>query len=130
MQPPFTGSIEFKLTIRAFDSSMIRRAKVNYFYTPTWLYYHPPSRAECSGDGHLDFGLSLLAVPRADRNRQCTPPSKMPYWVPVSQLLTAGVLRKKVYDELRSRIDAEARDLDRSNRVTAGLPVPPVPEQI
>jgi hypothetical protein len=39
-QPPFSGSIEFKLTIRAFDKSVIRRAMVAYTYTPTWPYYH------------------------------------------------------------------------------------------
>ena len=38
-EPPFSGSIEFKLTIRAFDKQVIRKALVNYTYTPTWPYY-------------------------------------------------------------------------------------------
>ena len=76
----------------------------------------------------LEFGLSLLAVPRSDRRRPL--PLNEPYWVPVDQLLTVGVLRTRVYDQIRARIDAEAVSLDRGNRVSAGLPVPPLPEQI
>lgn len=126
---PFSGSIEFKLTIRAFDVQVIRNAKVNYTYTPTWPYYHVRSREEQAGGPCLDFGLSLLAVPRSDRNRSFSPTNK-PYWVPVSQLLTVGVLRTKVYEQIRAGIDAEALRIDRSNRFAAGLPVPPAPEQI
>jgi len=29
-KPPFSGSIEFKLTIRALDERVIRKALVNY----------------------------------------------------------------------------------------------------
>jgi hypothetical protein len=129
-KPPFSGSIEFKLTIRAFDERVIRNALVNYTYTPAWAYYDVRSRKERDGDPRLEFGLSLLAVPRSDRNRSPSPSSKEPYWVPVGQLLTVGVLRTQIYDQLRSRIDAEALNLDRGNRISAGLPVPPLPEQI
>ncbi|MPZ36176.1 MAG: hypothetical protein GEV13_35395 [Rhodospirillales bacterium] len=129
-KPPFSGSIEFKLTIRAFDKQVIRKALVNYTYTPTWPYYDVQSRKERDGDARLEFGLSLLAVPRSDRNRSVSPPSREPYWVPVGQLLTVGVLRTQIYDQLRARIDGEARDLDRDNRVSAGLPASPLPEQI
>jgi len=129
-KPPFSGSIEFKLTIRAFDTTVVRKAMVIYSYTPTWHYYHVRSRKEQAGDSHLDFGLSLLAIPRSDRNRTSSSSTKEPYWVPLGQLLAVGVLRTSMYDHLRARIDAEAQHLDRINRITAGLPVPPLPEQI
>ena len=129
-KPPFSGSIEFKLTIRAFDKQVIRKALVNYTYSPSWSYYDVQSRKERVGDAQLEFGLSLLAVPRSDRNRSISPPSKEPYWVPVGQLLTVGVLRTQIYDQLRERIDGEALNLDRDNRVSAGLPASPLPEQI
>ncbi|WP_428667621.1 hypothetical protein [Reyranella sp.] len=128
--PPFSESIEFKLTIRAFDERVIRTARVDYTYTPSWPYYDARSHAERAGSPCLDFGLSLLAVPRSDKNRSFALPTNQPYWVPVGQLLTVGVLRSQVYDQIRARIDAEALSLDRSSRVSAGLPVPPLPEQI
>ena len=109
---------------------MIRKAQINYTYTPIWSYYHVPSRTERTSDSSLDFGLSLLAVPRADRHRQFSLLTKEPYWVPVGQLLTVGVLRTQFYDQIYARIDAEAMDLDRGNRILASLPVPPLPEQI
>jgi hypothetical protein len=130
MKPPFSGSIEFKLTICAFDKRAIRKALVTYTYTPSWSYYDVWSRKERDGDPRLEFGLSLLAIPRSDRNRSISPLSKEPYWVPVGQLLTVGVLRTQIYDQLRARIDAEALNLDRANRVSVGLPVSPLPEQI
>jgi len=76
---PFSGSIEFKLSIHAFDKQVIRKALVNYTYTPTWSYYDVRSRKERDGDPGLEFGLSLLAVPQSDRNRSTSPPSKEPY---------------------------------------------------
>jgi len=127
---PFSGSIEFKLTIRAFDEQVVLKAQVTYTYTPTWSYYDARSRKELHGDPRLEFGLSLLAVPRSDKNRSNSLPSKEPYWVPVGQLLTVGVLRTHIYDQLRARIDAEALNLDRGNRISAGLPVPPLPDEI
>ena len=129
-KPPFSGSIEFKLAIRAFDEPVIRKARVIYTYTPPWPYYHVRSHEERTGQVQLDLGLTLLAVPRSDKNRTSPPATNQPYWVPLGQLLTAGVLRTKVYDQLRARIDAEALDTDRRNRIHAGMPVPSLPEQI
>lgn len=130
MKPPFLGTIEFKLAFSAFDERVTRKARAIYTYTPPWPYYHPRSRRERTGHHQLDLGLTLLAVPRADRNRTARPPTNEPYWVPLGQLLTVGVLRTKVYDQLRARVDAEALEIDRRNRIAAGLPVPPLPEQI
>jgi hypothetical protein len=129
-KPPFSGSIEFKLTIRAFGVSVSRQAMALYTYTPSWSYLHVPSRQEQTGPSHLDFGLSLLAVPRSDRKRTAPSSTKEPYWVPVGQLLAVGVLRTSIYEQLHLQIDTEAQRLDRANRISAGLPVPPLPEQI
>jgi hypothetical protein len=127
---PFSGSIEFKLVIRAFGVSVIRQAMALYTYTPAWSYFHVLSGQERTDHSHLDFGLSLLAVPRSDRKRTAPSPIQDPYWVPVGQLLAVGVLRMSIYDQLHLQIDTEAQRLDRANRISAGLPVPPLPEQI
>jgi hypothetical protein len=58
---PFSGSIEFKLTVRAFEKRVIRSAQINYGYTPAWPYYDAQSREKRTGVTSLDFGLSLLA---------------------------------------------------------------------
>ena len=128
--PPFSGSIEFKLAFRAFDESVIRKARVTYAYTPPWPYYHVRSCQERNDQLRLDLGLTLLALPRSDRSRTGRPPTNEPYWVPLGQLLTVGVLRTKVYDQLCMRIDTESLNTDRDNRRSAGLPLPPLPEHI
>lgn len=127
--PPFTGTIEFVLSIRAFDERTARKARVAYAYTPHWTYFHVPSRTEKTDDQRLDLGLALLAVPRAGRSG-IGPHADKPYWVPVGQLLTVGVLRPKVFELLRTRIDIEAQEVDRRNRISAGLTVPPAAEYL
>jgi len=124
---PFTGTIEFVLSIRAFDE---RTARVAYGYTPHWPYFDIPSRTEKIDNQRLDLGLTLLAVLRPGRSRTGPPPAGEPYWVSVDQLLTVGVLRPKVFEHLRARIDIEAQQVDRRNRISAGLSVPPAPDYL
>ena len=35
-EQPFSGSIEFKLGLRAFEQSVVRDASAIYAYTPAW----------------------------------------------------------------------------------------------
>lgn len=128
--PPFIGTIEFVLSIRAFDERTAREARVDYAYTPHCAYFDVPSRTEKTRDHQLDLGLALLALPRADRSRIGPPPAGSAYWVSISQLLTVGVLRPKVLELLRSRIDCDAQEVDRRNRIDAGLTVPPAAEYL
>lgn len=129
-EPPFSGTIEFKLAIRAFDERVIRKARAVYTYAPQWPYYNVQSRQECTAELRLDFVLTLLALPNSDRSRTDSPHTRKPYWVPFDQLLTVGVLRTRVYDQLRARIDTEALSQDRSHRLSAGLPVLGLPERL
>lgn len=128
--PPFIGTIEFVLSIRAFDESTARKARVTFAYTPNWPYFHVPSRTEKMDNQGLEAGLTLLAIPRAGRRRAGPPTAGEPYWLPVGQLLTVGVLRPKVLEQLRARIDTEAKQADRRNRISAGLSVPPAAEYL
>src|SRR5713226_516205 len=126
---PFTGSIDFKLAIGAFDVRVLRKARLTYAYMPAWSYYDLRSGTERSGEFQLDVGLSILALPQSDRSRNSDLPATR-FWAPVSQLLHIGILSARVHDQLRCRVDAEARDADRRNRVQAGWPAPDLPEQI
>jgi hypothetical protein len=126
---PFTGSIDFKLAIGVLDVRVLRKARLTYVYMPVWPYYDVQSGTERSGDFQLEVGLSILALPRSDRRRTSDIPGKR-YWAPLSQLLTIGILSARVHNQLRCRVDAEARDADRSNRLRAGWPAPDLPEQI
>ena len=126
---PFTGSIDFKLAIGAFDVRVLRKARLTYAYMPAWSYYDLRSGTERSGEFQLDVGLSILALPQSDRSRNSDLPATR-FWAPVSQLLHIGILSARVHDQLRCRVDPEARDADRRNRVQAGWPAPDLPEQI
>ena len=126
---PFTGSIDFKLAIGAFDVRVLRKARLTYAYMPAWSYYDVRSGTERSGDLQLEVALSILALPRSDRNRTSDISGKR-YWAPLGQLLTTGILSTRVRHQLRCRVDAEARDADRRHRLRAGWPVPDLPEQI
>ena len=61
---PFTGSIDFKLAIGAFDVRVLRKARLTYAYMPAWSYYDVRSGTERSGEFQLEVALSILALPR------------------------------------------------------------------
>jgi hypothetical protein len=126
---PFTGSIDFKLAIGVLDVRVLRKARFTYAYMPPWSYFDVRSGTERSGEFRLEVGLSILALPRSDRSRTSDIPAKR-YWAPLSQLLTIGVLSTRVHDQLRCRVDAEARDADRRHRLRVGWSTPDLPEQI
>jgi len=107
--PPLIGSIAFNLAIGAFNVRVLRQARLSYAYVPTWSYYDVQSGKERFGDFQLEVGLSILALPRSDRSRTSDIPTTR-YWAPVSQFLTIGILSPRVHDQLRCRVDAEARD--------------------
>jgi hypothetical protein len=96
---------------------------------PAWSYYDVRSCIERSGEFQHEVSLSILALPQSDGSRTLEVPAKR-YWAPLGQLLTIGILSARVHDQLRCRVDAEARDVDRRNRVRAGWPAPDLPEQI
>ena len=126
---PFTGSIDFKLAIGAFDVRVLRKARLTYAYMPAWPYYDVRSGKELIGDFQLEVGLSVLALPRSDRSRTSPIPAKR-HWAPLGQLLTVGILSTRVYEQLRCCVDAEARDADCRHRLRVGWPAPDLPEQI
>ena len=126
---PFTGSIDFKLAIGVLDVRVLRKVRLTYAYLPAWSFYDVRSGTERSGEFQLEVGLSILALPRSDRSPTSDIPAKR-YWAPLGQLLTIGVLSTRVHDQLRCRVDAEARDADRRHRLRVGWPAPDLPEQI
>ena len=126
---PFTGSIDFKLAIGVLDVRVLRKARLTYAYMPAWSFYDVRSGTERSGEFQLEVALSILALPRSDRSPTSDIPAKR-YWAPLGQLLTIGVLSTRVHDQLRCRVDAEARDADRRHRLRVGWPAPDLPEQI
>jgi hypothetical protein len=129
-KPAFSGTIEFTLTLRAFEITANRKASAAYVYTPPWAYYDTRQKKEHVGDLHLALSLSVWAVPRASNGKPLF--SRLPgsYWVSVDNLLAFGLLPSRLHDELRTRIDTDAMEVDRRNRGKAGLPLLPMPEQL
>src|SRR4030088_2308500 len=94
---PFTGSIEFKLAIVAFDVRVVRKARADYAYAPPWPYCATQSGEECISDFQLEIALWVLAQPGSGgASRTSHRPAKR-YWAPLSQLLTSGTLSTQVH---------------------------------
>ena len=125
---PFTGSIEFQLSIKALEVSVIRKAQLDYAYVPSWPYFDLQAGDERTGKLQLDARLRILARPVSGTGAGQRPTTRS--WAPASQLLAAGVLSKRLAERLQRQVDAEARDTDRQNRLRAGWPAPPLPEHI
>lgn len=125
-EPPFSGSIEFKLPLRVFDVGVKRMARADYAYTPCWTYYDVPYFLERPGHFRLNIKLSVLAEPSSD-----TPgPTNLPTWAPLTQLLIFRVFKTEICGQLLEQIDTAARQLDRVNRIDAEFPAPSQPDQL
>lgn len=126
---PFTGSLEFKLTFGAFGTRVLRTARIDYAYVPTWPCYDSQCAAESTRDFRLDISLYLLARSSLGSKRVRDRPTTQ-HWMPADQLLATGILGVRIRSHFRRCIDAAARDMDRRNRLLAGRPVPPIPDEI
>lgn len=124
---PFTGSIEFQLSIKALGVSVIRQACLDYAYVPPWSYFDLQAGLERTGEVRLEAQLRVLV--RGKFGIGPEPSSSRP-WAPASQLLAAGVLSKRLINQLRQQVDTQARETDRRNRLRAGRAAPALPEQI
>lgn len=117
---PFAGSIEFQLSIKALEVSVIRKAHLDYAYMPSWPYFDLQAGGERTGKFQLDVRLRILTRPVSGTRS----------WTPASQLLATGVLSERLAERLQRQVDAEAHDTDRRNRLRAGWPASPLPEHI
>ena len=124
----FGGSIEFQLSIKALGVSVVRKAHLDYAYVPGWPYFDLQAGEERTSEFQFDLRLRVLARPEAGKRSGQRPTKRS--WALANQLLTPGVLSKRLVDQLRQQVDAKARDTDRRNRLRAGWPAPPLPEQI
>jgi hypothetical protein len=128
-KPAFTGEIPVDLTIGLFGETVARQATLTYSYTPEWSHYDPIAHTEQVGDFAFGLGLLVLAdpIPQMPLSaKRKSPPSR---WIRCDKLLYAGVIAKDAYDQLLVRIEREAINADRINRVMAKMPVPPIPKQ-
>lgn len=126
---PFTGSFEFKLTFAAFGARVVRPARIDFAYLPTWPYFDLRYAAERTGDCRLDINLCLLAR-SSPGSKRMNDQSPRQHWMPADQLLVSGILGARIRDQFRRCIDAAARDVDRKNRLQAGQPVSSLPDEI
>ncbi len=124
----FNGSIELQLVFGAFGARVVRKARLDYEYEPDWPFCDVRSGEERVGSIQLKMKLSILALPRPRSSAGRQPVRR--YWASADQLLSDGVLSGRLHDQFRCLVDAKARDTDGRNRLRAGRPAPPIPEQI
>lgn len=122
----FTGTVEFKLSMRAFGHAVSRKMQARYAYIPPWPYFDVETGAEEQEEMAMSVGLSLLAVSKSDKDRVSGPHANRRYWTPADQLIAVGVLRTEIWHGLRDLIDSDARRQDIVHRVAAGLPGPSI----
>lgn len=126
---PFTGAFEFKLTIAALGTRVVRQARIDYAYRPSWPYYDAGAALERSAGFALNLDMSLL-VRSASGARRNLPQFPKYHWELAHDLLMAGVLSERLHKTIRERIDEAASTAGRASRLQAGQSVPALPKQI
>lgn len=121
----FQGVVEFELRISLFGKSVKRRARIIYVLTPLWPYFDPQKGAEVKGHADFDFGINILALPRAEADLDSPPKTSKPTWVKADDLLQFGVLNRPIMNIIYERIEADARRQDAANRANWNGEDPP-----
>jgi len=129
--PAFTGHYLFDITFEMLSIRIVRKACVEYDYTPEWEYYDLRKRAPYVSWAGSRMSFYVASVPDPDSR-----PKSKPKWERVE--LGEDVLPGYFWDALDNRIEQQCKveDDERRRSVSAGKPpkprkgkkrLPPVP---
>jgi len=130
MAHPFTGTIEFSVHLKLLGTTLMRRLRVTYEYTPKWPFFDPMIETETTEMEKLRLDLEILAKPQADGPLGSKSIRREPNWSSANQLLRSGLLNSRVYERIDAWIDGEARAQDLERRQKAQSPDPQLPNSI
>lgn len=142
--PAFEGTIEFDLELNLLGEKAIRRARIEYDYTPSWEYYDLRLKRLFVGWEIRGVGLSILIMPEEEDEDDgpeedsgdatdaepapiIRPESygvdespNPPAWLR-SDLARYGVLTRRVWDRMDELIEEKCKAEDLERRRSAGL---------
>ena len=130
MTHPFTGTITFDAQLKLLGTTVKRRMRAIYGYTPEWPFIDPETGTEKTDDEAISVGLEVFAKPRTEGMLGLKAAQRQPYWAEVNNLLKVGVLNRRVYERIDARIDAEARAQDLERRQKPDPTKPPLPNSL
>jgi hypothetical protein len=126
-EPAFTGTIEIDLTLSAFGIECVRKARVNWEWTPEWPYFDLRTKRVVEVLARGGFGLEIWAVPGTEI-LDMTPAGKWeatkdnPSWIDANWLIRDGVLPSTIREQIEHEIEQRCQAEDQRRRALNGIP--------
>jgi hypothetical protein len=109
---PFSGIIEFPITMGISEFTVSRRVRLPYEHSPDWAYLDPRSGEERLGDTAWKFGgLEVETVSE-------TPTGVETSWEECDGLTAPGLWSDEMWQAVEGLIDADCRRQDAERRAT------------
>ena len=124
MTYPFNGAVIFDVQLKLLGTTVKRRLRFTYEYTPEWPFFDPETGTEKTADEAMSLGLEIEVKPRTMGWIWPKGDQLAPYWKAVNEMLEPGILNGRIYDRLDALIDvdARARDLERRQKPDSAKP--------
>lgn len=115
LHPPFSGHLEFTLTIGLLGKKVERDARIKFELVPEWPYLDPTTNKIVEGWPRSEMSIEVLSKPfygsRSERE---------PRWVGVD-LFEEGILNKPIWEAIDDNIDRQCKSIDAERRTKAGM---------
>lgn len=125
---PFSGTLEFPITMSLLGHQVSRTARINYERSPDWPYYDPDAGKELLGGDMTNLNLEILAEHSSicsdcvvERARTSLERESSKACNACTNFSDHGIWSKKMWDEIKALIDKECRAKDAANRCNAGV---------
>jgi len=84
--PGFSGTIEFSVAITVLDKTTVRKARLEYEYTPEWEYFDLKKQALYVGSALSTTTLLMLTAPEEGLAERSGSTDEKPEWVQMGDL--------------------------------------------
>ena len=118
----FTGKILFEARIKVWGTSVKRRLRAHYKYTPPWPFFDPKTGSEKSEHSELMLELEMQDCEGSRGRRRDTS------WIAAHAFF--NVLNARALDRLTEQVDVDARIQDHERRRAAQPPDPPCADEL
>ena len=124
---PFSGIVEFDLTMSLLGKTVTRKARIHYTHTPDWAYFDPQKNQDVllyneGGTYRLEVqslveGVVHYTGEDAIERGRTIRRKPAPDWEKCDDLIEWGIWTDEMWDAIDKLIDKDCRRIDQLNRL-------------
>ena len=117
--PAFCGTLDLDITITVLDKTSVRKARVEYEYTPEWEYFDLKKQSLYVGWAFSSMRLLMLTAPEDGVAERDGSTDEKPEWVQMGDL--SRILSLDAWEAMEDLIEERVTAEDAARRKAAGI---------